>query len=137
MHIDAMSYAKFNVLHWHIVDGVAFPYESAALPSMSKEGAYSPKHVYSIADVKALVAYAMSRGVRVIPEFDTPGHVSRGSRIPPGSLCRTVSRCAWPRRLAPISRRAPHCLPRPSLHCCSGQPGAADTPEALPLSWPS
>ena len=78
MHIDAMAYAKMNVLHWHIVDGIAFPYQSAVFPQMSKDGAYSSRHVYSIADIHELVAYAMSRGVRVIPEFDMPGHVSRG-----------------------------------------------------------
>ena len=78
MHIDAMAYAKMNVLHWHIVDGIAFPYESAALPRLSVDGAFSPKHVYSLAAIRGLVAYAMDRGVRIIPEFDTPGHVSRG-----------------------------------------------------------
>tara|TARA_B110000046_G_scaffold183074_1_gene218396 strand:+ start:69 stop:1001 length:933 start_codon:yes stop_codon:yes gene_type:complete len=78
MHIDAMAYAKLNVLHWHIVDGIAFPYQSIVLPQMSEDGAYTSRHVYSIADIHELVGYAMSRGVRVIPEFDLPGHVSRG-----------------------------------------------------------
>ena len=78
MHIDAMSYAKMNVLHWHLVDGIAFPYQSEVLPQLSAEGAFSPKHVYALSDIRELVQYAMARGVRVIPEFDTPGHVSRG-----------------------------------------------------------
>ena len=36
-HIDAMSYSKFNVLHWHIVDSISFPYQSTTFPEMSKQ----------------------------------------------------------------------------------------------------
>jgi hexosaminidase len=38
------------------------------------QGAYSPSLRYQSSDVLELVAYATQRGVRVIPEFDTPGH---------------------------------------------------------------
>lgn len=38
---------------------------------------------YSISQVKDLVAYAASRGVDILPEFDTPGHTSAISESHP------------------------------------------------------
>lgn len=73
--ISAMAWNKMNVFHWHIVDKESFPYQSLDLPLMSKLGAYSEfNHVYSHYDVEEIISYARHRGVRVIPEFDTPGH---------------------------------------------------------------
>jgi hexosaminidase len=72
--VDALSYNKMNVLHWHIVDGDSFPFESKVFPSLTSHGAYSKSHIYTHAQIAELVKYAQYRGVRVMPEFDTPGH---------------------------------------------------------------
>lgn len=61
-----------------MVDSISFPYQSAKFPELSAHGAYSPDHVYSADDIRSVVAYAKNRGIRVIPEFDTPGHVRTG-----------------------------------------------------------
>jgi hexosaminidase len=73
--IDLMAYDKLNVLHMHLSDDQSWPLAIDALPLLAGRGAYSNySHTYSAADMKGLVAYAWERGVRVIPEFDTPAH---------------------------------------------------------------
>ncbi|XP_025418569.1 beta-hexosaminidase subunit beta-like isoform X2 [Sipha flava] len=72
--LDAMSYSKLNVFHWHIIDDNSFPYQSKAFPSLSDKGAYGQSAIYSTNDIKLVIEHARQRGIRVIPEIDSPGH---------------------------------------------------------------
>lgn len=70
--IDAMELVKLNVLHFHLSDGTGFRVESKVLPSLTSKGSHG--EYYTQAQLRDLVAYAADRGVRVVPEFDVPGH---------------------------------------------------------------
>ncbi|XP_011292114.2 beta-hexosaminidase subunit beta [Musca domestica] len=74
--LEGMAYNKLNVFHWHLTDDSAFPFSSAVYPELSQKGAYRPELTYSPEDVKEIVEFARKRGIRVIPEFDTPGHTA-------------------------------------------------------------
>ena len=70
--LDGMALVKLNVLHWHLSDDHAFRVESKRYPLLHTCG-YDQFH-YTHADIREVVAYAAARGIRVVPEFDVPGH---------------------------------------------------------------
>ena len=80
--VDALMYNKMNVMHWHIVDEDSFPLRLVSHPELAEYGSFSSEETYSTDEVKDLVRYAMVRGVRVIPELDTPGHAYSWGRAP-------------------------------------------------------
>ncbi|TFK39090.1 N-acetylhexosaminidase [Crucibulum laeve] len=72
--LDAMSWVKMSMFHWHVTDSQSFPLEIPNFPEISSKGAYSTQQVYSSADVQDIVSYAGARGIDVLVEIDTPGH---------------------------------------------------------------
>ncbi|MFD2786469.1 beta-N-acetylhexosaminidase [Hymenobacter rubripertinctus] len=69
-NLDGMAAVKLNVLHWHLADDQGFRVESRTLPRLHEvSGQY-----YTQAQVREVLRYAAARGIRVVPEFDVPGH---------------------------------------------------------------
>jgi hexosaminidase len=71
--IEAMSMNKLNVFHWHITDSHSFPLVVPSEPLLAEKGAYDVNMVYTVDDVKKVVEFGLDRGVRVLPEIDSPG----------------------------------------------------------------
>ncbi len=72
--LQGMAAAKLNVFHWHLTDDQGWRFESKSYPKLhqlASDGLY-----YSQQQIKELVAYAAQLGIRVVPEFDLPGHAS-------------------------------------------------------------
>lgn len=73
-NLDAMAMVKLNVLHWHLTDDQGFRVESRRFPKLHRLG--SDGLYYTQDEVREVVAYARDRGIRVVPEFDMPGHAT-------------------------------------------------------------
>jgi hexosaminidase len=71
-NLDGMAAVKLNVLHWHLSDDQGFRVESKKFPRLQEMG--SDGLFYTQDQIRDLIAYAADRGIRVIPEFDMPGH---------------------------------------------------------------
>ena len=71
-NLDAMADVKLNVFHWHLSDDQGFRVESKRFPKLQLEG--SDGLYYKQDEIRDVVAYARNRGIRVVPEFDIPGH---------------------------------------------------------------
>jgi hexosaminidase len=73
-NLDGMAAVKMNVLHWHLSDDQGFRVESRVLPKLQQDG--SDGKFYTQEQVRGILEYARERGIRVVPEFDVPGHTS-------------------------------------------------------------
>ncbi len=70
--LDAMEMVKMNVFHWHLSDDQGFRAESHRYPKLQEMG--SDGRFYTQTEMREVVGYARDRGIRVVPEFDMPGH---------------------------------------------------------------
>ena len=83
--IDLMALHKLNRFHWHLTDDQAWRLELASHPEIAAQGSrrqdrrYGEPRLkegsYSREEVRRVVAYAEERGIVVVPEIETPGHV--------------------------------------------------------------
>src|SRR5579862_537414 len=71
-NLDGMAAVKMNVLHWHLSDDQGFRAESKVFPKLTGMG--SDGQFYTQEEMRDLITYAHERGIRVVPEFDMPGH---------------------------------------------------------------
>lgn len=70
--LDGMAAVKLNVFHWHLSEDQGFRIESKLFPRLTGMG--SDGLFYTQDQAREVIAYARTRGIRVIPEFDMPGH---------------------------------------------------------------
>lgn len=73
-NLDGMAAVKLNVLHWHLSEDQGFRVECRSFPklhTMGSDGLY-----YTQGEIREILEYARDRGIRVVPEFDMPGHTT-------------------------------------------------------------
>jgi hexosaminidase len=71
-NLDGMEAVKMNVFHWHLSENQGFRAESKKFPKLHELG--SDGLYYTQEEIVDVIAYARDRGIRVVPEFDMPGH---------------------------------------------------------------
>jgi hexosaminidase len=71
-NLDGMEAVKMNVFHWHLSENQGFRAESRKFPKLHEQG--SDGLFYTQEEIRDIVDYARDRGIRVVPEFDMPGH---------------------------------------------------------------
>jgi hexosaminidase len=69
-----MASVKLNVLHWHLTEDQGFRVETKKFPELHLQG--SDGLFYTQAEIRDVIRYAADRGIRVMPEFDMPGHAT-------------------------------------------------------------
>ncbi|MBO2448252.1 beta-N-acetylhexosaminidase [Actinomadura barringtoniae] len=89
--VDVLAFHKLNVLHLHLTDDQGWRIEIDRYPALTEVGAWRTESLigpagtshrdgtphggfYTRAELRTLAAYADERGVRLVPEFNMPGH---------------------------------------------------------------
>lgn len=73
-NLDGMALVKLNVLHLHLTEDQGFRIESKTHPRLHELG--SDGRYFTQDEIREIIAYAAERGIRVVPEFDIPGHAT-------------------------------------------------------------
>ncbi len=111
--IDLMCLHKLNVLHWHLSDDQGWRIEIKKYPLLTEIGSKRDKSqingwrnteennvpvsgFYTQEQIKDIVAYALERGVNIVPEIDMPAHLAAAMAAYPWLGCRELDRpVAW------------------------------------------
>ncbi|GLT38263.1 hypothetical protein SLA2020_125220 [Shorea laevis] len=93
--IEAMSANKLNVFHWHITDSQSFPLVVPSEPDLAAKGSYGADMQYSPADVAGIIQFGLERGVRILPEIDSPGHTGSWAEAYP-EIVACANMFWWP-----------------------------------------
>ncbi|MDI1461519.1 beta-N-acetylhexosaminidase [Catellatospora sp. KI3] len=80
-YLDQLALYKVNYLHLHLSDDQGWRIAISSWPNLAGYGGATavggdPGGYYTQADYTALVAYAASRYITIVPEIDMPGHTN-------------------------------------------------------------
>ena len=70
-YVDLCFFYKVDHLHLHFADNAAYAYPSKAFPKLP-----TPKKHYTYEEIAELNRYADARGIKLVPEFEAPGHAN-------------------------------------------------------------
>jgi hexosaminidase len=79
--LDYMLSMKLNIFHWHLSDDQGWRVQSLKHPELNTVGSFvidtdrvQTNGFYSLEEISDIINYATERNIKIIPEFDIPGH---------------------------------------------------------------
>ena len=84
--LHVMAHFRYNVFHWHLTDNESWRTPSRVAPELSAHGELQDG-AYSYEDIAAIRETAGALNIRIVPEFDLPGHSRRLIRVLPETGC--------------------------------------------------
>jgi hexosaminidase len=122
--IDYLAFHKMNVFHWHLTDDQGWRLEIKKYPKLTEVGAWRVDRenlhwnrrpaiqpgekatyggYYTQEQVKAVVKYAQSRHVTIIPEIEMPAHAMAALTAFPELSCTGINQGVPPGGVWPIT----------------------------------
>ena len=99
--LDAAAVCGVNTMHWHLTDDQGWRIEIKKYPALTQVGSLrgnsyfgavsETEHncgYYTQEQIRRVVAYALERGIQIIPEIEVPGHASAMLAAYPQFGCR-------------------------------------------------